>query len=1026
MQEKQSKLLYVALGLGLVFHGTAMFFTLEKTYDALIHLFFAEHYAGDWFNPWSQKWYTGFTVQGYPPLVHQAMGLLSYIGGLKFGLFTLTLVVVCLFIIGVYRFTLLMTSNKRSAGYAAIIAMLSSSFVETLHLFGQLPSLTGISVLMITLPEIYLWVLHGKTKNFISAVSLLMVTVTSHHVTTIFGMVFFIFPTIGMAVMDAARLRVSSYKEIKPRLFFTVLLTKSKLKRIILFGASALFSVVVCILPYWVNTKNNPITQVPIPHGSRDNFIEITSSGLVFFLIPWGVLLLFLPYFFYRYYHKRKLFFGLSLTMLFILGTGGTTPIPKMLLGDNAFNILTLDRFTLWASIMVLPLVGEMAKRLIEGDINRYIVKRYGIAIHRIMTGFLIFIFLGVTVFSLCLGRFRPSQPEPIDMLPLVNFLNQDMHYRWRFLPLGFGDQIAWLSAQTDALTVDGNYHSARRLPELTSRAIERLENSKFRGIEGLGSLQQFLTVPEKYHLKYVFSNDKFYDPLLYFSGWQRLRPLENGIVVWEKLSVPPLPSLLPAEKGNPILNLMWGIIPVLTVIIALLVAFWRLFLKRKNKNNPDVIPKALIVKNKYNKYSRNLFRFSFIWMAGMLLFVAGLSVSFAVSNAAQLSAENVIEAYYDAMDFKEFERAHSYMDPEAGKSMDQFMLEISVTNGLLGSYAKLDSMHIDFNYRSDTLAQAKVDGFWITPVKKIKRTFNHDLIKRGAKWFIIPEKADLNIPPERFLSQNETTFYGHGKRRISTNQTDHADILVKPIIEVLNAKMVCLDDEYIILGKMQNLANMPADVVIKSTLYTAADKPLATYQVKFEAKHRLMPMETTEFKLYFEDVAWVKQEDKIPDTFDPDQITMAELPDEPQTFDLHIASHVASSELYKNVAFQDVRIADNMVEGKLFNHGIKEATVPQIMISYYDNDKNLVDVQSYFIEEGIRSQRSGTFAIPLRFTPTEILIEDLSKCYVNGLPNKDLSPHYTREISTYNKTELLKVSDGFVRLSLNVYTEEQ
>ena len=156
---------------------------------------------------------------------------------------------------------------------------------------------------MITLPEIYTWVLKGKTRNYLSAVSLLMVTVTSHHVTTIFGMVFFIFPVIGMAVMDAARLRVDSYKAIKPRLFFTVLLTKSKLKRIILFGFSALMAVIFCILPYWVNTKNNPITQVPIPHGSRDNFIEVTSSGLVFFLVPWGVLLLFLPYFFYRYYH---------------------------------------------------------------------------------------------------------------------------------------------------------------------------------------------------------------------------------------------------------------------------------------------------------------------------------------------------------------------------------------------------------------------------------------------------------------------------------------------------------------------------------------------------------------------------------------------------------------------------------------------------------------------------------------------------------------------------------------------------
>jgi hypothetical protein len=49
-----------------------------------------------------------------------------------------------------------------------------------------------------------------------------------------------------------------------------------------------------------------------------------------------------------------------------------------------------------------------------------------------------------------------------------------------------FGDQMATLSYQTRALTVDGNYHSARRLPELTSRAVERL---KIQNLEDLKEL---------------------------------------------------------------------------------------------------------------------------------------------------------------------------------------------------------------------------------------------------------------------------------------------------------------------------------------------------------------------------------------------------------------------------------------------------------------------------------------------------------------------------------------------------------
>ncbi len=297
-----------------------------------------------WFEPWNYKWYTGFTVMSYPPLVHQAIAALSFIGGLKFGLFTVALISIVLFITGVYRFSLLITSNKTVAGYAAILAVFSSSFVETLHIFGQLPSIIGISVFMHALPEIYLWLKTGRYRFLFTSLSLIAVTVTSHHVTPIFGMVFFIFPLIGMVIMDQSREQVQSMKEVTFKVFLKSFM--KLFKRIIGFGLMSLVIIVGCILPYWINSKNNPITQVPIPHGSRDNFFEITSSGLVFFLIPWGILLILLPYIFYRYYSKRYLFFGLSITILFILGTGGTTPIPRMVLGETAFNILTLDRFT--------------------------------------------------------------------------------------------------------------------------------------------------------------------------------------------------------------------------------------------------------------------------------------------------------------------------------------------------------------------------------------------------------------------------------------------------------------------------------------------------------------------------------------------------------------------------------------------------------------------------------------------------------------------------------------------------------
>ncbi|MEF3077804.1 hypothetical protein [Winogradskyella poriferorum] len=1024
MKESSNKYLIAALLMGLVFHGTSIFFTLETTYDALIHLFFADHYANSWFEPWNYKWYTGFTVMSYPPLVHQSIGALSYIGGLKFGMFTVAFIGITLFITGVYRYAYLITASKKAAGYAAILAVFSSSFVETLHIFGQLPSIVGVSVLMHALPEIYLWLKTGKLRYLATSLSLISVTVTSHHVTPIFGMVFFIFPLIGMVIMDHAREGVPSYKQVTIRLFLNSFF--KLFKRIVSFGMLSLVIIVGCILPYWINSKNNPITQVPIPHGSRDNFLEITSSGLVFFLIPWGVLLILLPYIFYRYYSKRYLFFGLSITILTILGTGGTTPIPRIALGETAFNILTLDRFTLWASIMSLPLFGEFAYRLVEGDLKTLIQERLGDVYHRVAGGLFAGLFLFMTIFTLSLGYFKPSQPQKIKMLPIINFLSQDHHDQWRYMTLGFGDQMAWLSAQTKALSVDGNYHSARRLPELTTRPIERLENSKFKGVEGIGSLQQFLTTPEKYNLKYIFSNDKFYDPILYFCGWQRLRQLENGIMVWEKLNVPPLSSILPKDDVATWLKILWGTMPFLTVLVAFVLNVQFLLVHAlKTKYSPP--PVYLNFQNNYTKFSRLILKLTHVWSVILAIIVFYGIYLFYIKNVSHHSAKNAVIAYYDAIDFKRFKEAHSLINPKSNMALDQYMLEVSVTDGLLSSYAKLDAITTETISENDSLASIKVNTEWITPLEKIKKTDYKYLEKVNGKWYLQPEDIDLDLPPDQLYSMNTTDYFNQGRRRITTEETHHEDILKQPVLEILDAKLVKFENHYALIGEVQNIDNVPADVVLKGTLYNDDNKFLATYNAKYHVKHKLMPKEVSSFRINFEGIAWSKTQDSIPKTFNPDEFTPVEFEEQPTKFNLQVAGNVSSSDLYKRTSISIQNIEDSKVSGILFNGGTEEVTIPQLLVSYYNEYKELIWVDHIFIKDGIRQQRQRPFEYALLKNETSKLINnDMENCYVNGLPNEDISDKIVpNRIIKHDDNELQPINHPlykFVKLEVNTY----
>lgn len=994
--------LLAALILGCLLHGATVFSTLEKTYDALIHVFFANHYATDWFSHWNQSWYTGFTVYGYPPLVHQLMGGLSFIGGLKFGLYVTSIMGVILFVTGVFRFSLLISNRPKAAGYAAIICVFSTSLIETLHLFGQLPSIIGMSLLLHSCPELYQWVRHKNYRALIRSWILIAVMVCSHHVTPIFGMVFFLFPVIGRALLDMDN--PSSNRSVK----YFIENLRLRFWPIVSFGAGALALIIFCILPYWLNSKNNPISQIPIPHGSRDNFFEVGSSGLVFFLVPWGLFLFLWPLATRIMRQRRLVFFGLSLLLLTLLGTGGTTPIPQLILGDTAFNILTLDRFTLWASLLILPIAGIFAERFFEGVLREKLKHTYGQNGYRLAAGILIGGYLLTSIATLNLGKLRPSQPDPIDMLPIVNFLNQDEHYKWRYLTLGFGDQMAWLSAQTQALTVDGNYHSARKLPELTTKSVERLENSKFRGIEGLGSLQQFLTNPNKYSLKYVFSNDKFYDPLLHFSGWKRLPTLENGITVWEREGVNALPSQLPVPEGSNFQSLIWGLVPLSVSCIAI---FIFIFVRDKKTTDNQILVLVLRKSKVYNLFNAT-------WGLLIIIVFFGLVWTQYKKTQVQSSPEKVVTAYFDAMDFKEFERAHSYIDPESKKSLDRFMLEIAITDGLLSSYGKLESITTHLLENKDQTAKVAYRGKWITALKnyEINDTINVRLLE--GKWYLQPKPLDKDVPEDTFLSKNDLSFFGQGRRRNRLKSTFYEDVLKRPQVTVNEAKLVKKGNEYFIIGRIKNNDYHPASMLLSGSLYDNLGNTLATFVPKAAINYRLLPEQETSFKISFEEVAWLDNVSKMQGSFDPDFAAKKQFNQEPESFEISIATTVTSDVKNPSYGLSYKLTTDNHLEIQVFNATTKDCTIPQFLIEYYDQNGLLLWTQSHYGDQAIRPFRNAKFSLEIPKLKNDIVTINANKqITINGnlesikflksnspktpLPNSPLN--FTIALNTYS-----------------------
>lgn len=449
----------------------------------------------------------------------------------------------------------------------------------------------------------------------------------------------------------------------------------------------------------------------------------------------------------------------------------------------------------------------------------------------------------------------------------------------------------------------------------------------------------------------------------------------------------------------------------------------WVNMLKTRFKPIPDFLKFEV----NYTSFNKPLLTITHIWSIILAIITCYSLYIFYLKNDKHRSPENVIIAYYDALDFKAFEDAHSLINPKSNIDIAQYMLEISVTDGLLSSYAKLDAISTTITNNNDSIATAIVNTKWITPLEKINKTEYKSLIKLKGKWYLQPEDLNNDLPPDQLYTSATTQYFNQGRRRITTEQTHHEDILKQPVLEVLTAKLIKANGSYAIVGEIQNIDNIPADVTLKGTLYNDANKMLATYNAKYLVKHKLLPKETSSFRINFEGIAWTKTKDSIPNTFNPDQFTPIEFEEQPTKFNLQVAGNVSGNDLFKNAVVSQITVDNTNISGNIFNSGIQEITIPQLLISYYNANKELVWVDHHFIKEGIRQQRQQHFNYPLldHFNYT-IINQSMDNIFVNGLPNASIAKKIVpNRIKNHTTTHFQKVNNTnfkFIKIETNTY----
>src|SRR5579864_991309 len=488
----------------LAVHGPLLLMQLPSgSFDTNFHIFLASHYAHHWFNPWNEKWFAGFSQTTYPPLTHQWIALFSTVAGLKMAYMIVQLVAVLLLPAGVFRFARIWVED-RAASYAALGSIFLGALAFLVYEAGQLATVTSAALYLNALPYFYEWSTESSGRGLVKGVALSLTAAAAHHVTLIFGVIFFAGPVLWVACLDARDERRDTS-------------LAAVITRAIVFVVMVGVGVGIVLFPYWVTLIQHPIHQIPIPHDSRNNFLLNSITGINYFLIPYGALIVAFPFIFLRGASVRRLrplMIGFWITLIF--GLGGTTPLPRWLLG-RAYEILTFERFTFWATLMAMPIVGLLAIELLD----RFGAKAaVALSLASVAT-------IGAALFWLSANPFRPT--TTMNVQPVIAFLNRDGHDSYRYLTLGFGNELAQVSTYTNASSVDGDYNSARLLPEMTHYGSAQLTNAKFYGSAGMASLRAMLEHANRYGLKYIFVHDPYYEPLLTFVAWRKTETFDNG-----------------------------------------------------------------------------------------------------------------------------------------------------------------------------------------------------------------------------------------------------------------------------------------------------------------------------------------------------------------------------------------------------------------------------------------------------------------------------------------------------------------
>jgi hypothetical protein len=545
----KKRILIIIVCVSALFWGIAMLSGAQlSSWDGLTHIFFSKGYADNWWSIWDDRWYGGFNKASYPPLAHQLVGLIIIATGqIKLSYSIILWLFLTIFPLAVYKFSRIFI-NVDGSLIAAFLAIFLPSVRLITFVFGEFAGFVGITFLLFSLSSYSAFIKkHSWLSGFASVGWFGCVAAT--HTNTFFLLAPPLFVFTGLYL-----LRISK-DPIKTKLL-------SNLKIISLY---LLISAII-ILPFWLWFLDYKM-QTPIMHPSRWNLLSLIDTGIfrLYFLDMYGYLLLaYLILIIGLIGDRSNLELFLCFVFCFLLGLGGSTKLPSILFGKS-WEWLTYERFSFWASVISLPMIGYKIQRLRNSSF-----------------GLLLRAFCLLSVFSAFIWLYNPSGDQitrqRMDLSSVYGIFSSNPQCRDRFLSLGFDYQLPEFSVYANAKTLDGLWHTARTDAFLRQSGMGSLDTALY-WENGESLLSEFLARKDIVPANCVFLNETNllnaikYKTILTESGWRQEKISGNLISYWVKnYEIPIQKNLGPMGEFVNFQSILLGILPISNLCITVFV----------------------------------------------------------------------------------------------------------------------------------------------------------------------------------------------------------------------------------------------------------------------------------------------------------------------------------------------------------------------------------------------------------------------------------------------------------------------